>query len=235
MSQAIVAHDLTVRKGKKIILDKLTFAARKGSLTGLIGPSGSGKTTLMRSIVGVQAYDGKLDVLGKSAGDKSLRPQVGYVTQSPAVYGDLTVKQNIGYFAAIAGANADQVAAVIETVRLSSQTNQLVDSLSGGQRARVSLAVALLGNPDVLVLDEPTVGLDPILRNELWEVFASLARQGKTLLISSHVMDEAERCGDLLLIRDGKLIWNDSKSELLKKTKTRDVGSAFIAIIGGAK
>lgn len=230
---AITAQKLIVQKGKAEILHGLDMTIQVGTITGLIGPSGSGKTTLMRAIVGVQKYSGDLKVLDEPAGKASLRPRIGYVTQSPAVYDDLTVRQNIHYFARVAGVRAKDADAVIVKVQLDGKQNQLVHSLSGGQRARVSLAVALLGNPDVLVLDEPTVGLDPILRNELWEQFAELAEQGKTLLVSSHVMDEAERCSELVLIRDGNLLWNDSRQKLLEQTKTSNVGDAFVAMIGG--
>jgi len=231
---AIKAQKLTVQKAKSEILHSLDMTVQPGTITGLIGPSGSGKTTLMRAIVGVQKYKGELLVLGSPAGSISLRRRIGYVTQSPAVYDDLTVKQNIHYFAHVAGVPRSEADVVITAVQLEDRQDQLVRSLSGGQRARVSLAVALLGNPDMLVLDEPTVGLDPILRNELWDQFAELARQGKTLLISSHVMDEAERCSELALIRDGRLLWNDSRQKLLEKTKTGSVGDAFIAMIRGA-
>ena len=231
----VEARKLTVKKDKAVILYELDFSVHVGTITGLIGPSGSGKTTLMRSIVGVQKYEGKLDVLGQNAGAKFLRSKIGYVTQTPAVYGDLTVKQNIDYFAKIAAADKAQVTSIIETVRLGEQQHQQVESLSGGQRARVSLAVALLGDPELLVLDEPTVGLDPILRAELWDQFAELARSGKTLIISSHVMDEAERCDELVLIRDGKLVWNNTKNSLLVRTKTTNVGDAFVRMIEGQK
>lgn len=147
------------------------------------------------------------------------------------MYGDLPVEQNLAYFARIIEAPKQDVDRVLREVQLEPQRRQLVDSLSGGQRARANLAVALLGNPDLLVLDEPMVGLDPILRDELWELFASLAHQGKTLLVSSHVMDEAQRCSELLIMRDGHVVWNDSKKELLAQTKTRDVGDAFVGII----
>lgn len=232
---AIQAEKLRVKKGKNVILDDLGFAVKKGSLTGLIGPSGSGKTTLMRTIIGVQKYEGGLDVLDEKAGHKLLRRKIGYVTQSPAVYLDLTVEQNLKYFGAIVGASAGQVDRVIGSVRLQSQRKQLVESLSGGQKARVSLAVALLGDPELLVLDEPTVGLDPVLRNELWDLFGELADQGKTLLISSHVMDEAERCNDLLLLRDGKLLWHDTLKKLLSATKKQSVGEAFVTMIHAAE
>ena len=232
---AIAASRLGVKKNKKPILQDVNFSIKKGMITGLIGPSGSGKTTLMRAIVGVQRpTTGELQVLGRPAGSASLRSEIGYVTQTPSVYGDLTVEQNLRYFASIAGASKADVDSVVETVQLGMQRKQVVDTLSGGQRARVSLAVALLGDPELLVLDEPTVGLDPVLREELWALFARLADSGKTLLISSHVMDEAERCNQLLLMRDGTLLWHDSREALLKKTKTHDVGSAFIEAVKGA-
>lgn len=232
---AIMARNLTVQKDHRSILNKLNLIVESGTITGLIGPSGSGKTTLMRSIVGVQKYQGELTVLGEKAGNKRLRSKIGYVTQSPAVYSDLTVEQNLRYFAAAAGVRGKTIAKVIEKVRLGDQARQLVGSLSGGQRARVSLAVALLANPDVLILDEPTVGLDPILRNELWDQFDELAKAGKTLLVSSHVMDEADRCGNLILIRDGAVLWDDSREKLLANAKTSTVGDAFVTMIEGGK
>ena len=228
---AITARDLIVTKDKNKILDTLDLTVRGGTITGLIGPSGSGKTTLMRAIVGVQKYDGMLTVLDRPAGARQLRAKIGYVTQSPAIYGDLTVQQNLEYFAVVSKASKQKVSEVISTVQLNAHAKQLVNSLSGGQRARVSLAVALLGDPEILVLDEPTVGLDPILRNELWGQFANLARSGKTLLVSSHVMDEADRCDDLILIRDGKVLWNDTRTKLLNTTHAGSVGDAFVAMI----
>ncbi len=228
---AIEASELSVEKNGKKILQRLTFTVKAGSITGLIGPSGSGKTTLMRSIVGVQSADGNLEVLGQKAGSKKLRSKIGYVTQSPAVYGDLTVLQNLLYFGALVRANGKQAEDVIRSVHLKDQRNQVVESLSGGQKARVSLAIALLGNPDLLVLDEPTVGLDPVLRNDLWDIFKEMANAGKTLLVSSHVMDEAERCENLLLLRDGTLLWNNTRDALLAKSKKENVGDAFIAMI----
>lgn len=229
---AIESSQLVVTKAKNQILNELTFTVKKGTITGLIGPSGSGKTTLMRTIIGVQKLSGgEIAVLGQAAGHKSLRSKIGYVTQSPAVYPDLTVVQNLRYFAVLVRASRSNVEQVIEQVQLTNQRDQLAASLSGGQLARVSLAVALLGSPDLLVLDEPTVGLDPVLRNELWELFAELAANGKTLLVSSHVMDEAERCDDLLLLRDGRLLWNDSRDKLLSHTKQKSVGDAFITMI----
>lgn len=229
---AVQAHGLTVQKGEQVILPPLDLVIRAGAITGLIGPSGAGKTTLMRTIVGVQKYDGTLTVLDQLAGAPPLRARIGYVTQSPAVYGDLTVRQNLTYFAAMAGATHAHTDEIIASVQLTNQARQLVNTLSGGQRARVSLAVALLGDPDLLVLDEPTVGLDPILRNELWELFRSLAAASKTVLVSSHVMDEADRCDDLILMRDGAVLWNDTRTGLLARTQTKTVEKAFETMIG---
>lgn len=229
---AIEARKLFVKKSKTEILHGLDITIKTGSLVGLIGPSGSGKTTLMRSIVGVQAYGGDLSVLGQPAGHKSLRQRIGYVSQNPAVYSDITVAQNIAYFATVIGAPKLQAETAIKKVQLESHRHQLVSSLSGGQRARVSLAVALLGDPEILVLDEPTVGLDPILRDELWGQFNELVQAGRTLIISSHVMDEADRCDNVLLMRDGRVLWNDTRLKLLRDTQAADVNSAFIAKVG---
>jgi ABC-2 type transport system ATP-binding protein len=236
MHDAIQASNLLVVRGEKTILDKLTFNITSGKLTGLIGPSGSGKTTLIRTIVGAQHISsGTLTVLGNQAGAKVLRKEIGYVTQSPAVYGDLTVRQNLKYFATILGKGKTEVQRVITQVDLQGQTDQLVESLSGGQHARVSLAVALLGEAKVLVLDEPTVGLDPLLREHLWGLFRNLAAEGRTLLISSHVMDEAEKCDDLLLLRDGSILSFSAKTELLQKTSTKTVESAFLKLVEGGQ
>lgn len=231
----IEAKVLRVEKAGKSVLRDISFTVMSGEITGLIGPSGAGKTTLMRAIVGVQTYRGELQVLGEAAGSARLRPKIGYVTQSPSVYDDLTVRQNLAYFATLLRAPKTKIDEIIATVQLQKQTKQVVGSLSGGQRARVSLAIALLGDPELLVLDEPTVGLDPLLRQELWALFADLAARGKTLLISSHVMDEAEKCDQLLLVRDGSLLWDKSRQELLAKTNTQTVEDAFLAMVTGEK
>lgn len=233
---AIIVKKLQVVKNKKPILHELDFAIHSGTVTGLIGPSGSGKTTLMRAIVGVQKpTSGELTVLGMTAGSKQLRSKIGYVTQSPSVYNDLTVEQNLRYFATITKTTAADVTRTIELVHLEPQRTHIVETLSGGERARVSLAVALLGEPELLVLDEPTIGLDPVLREDLWTLFAELAASGKTLLISSHVMDEAERCENLVLLREGDVLWSDSKAALLTYTGTKDVGAAFIKMVKEGK
>ncbi len=233
---ALSARDVTVTKDKKTILEKLNLSVKRGSVTGLVGPSGSGKTTLMRSIVGVQkTASGSLEVLGAPAGSPSLRSRIGYVTQDSAVYDDITVEENLTYFGSLVGASRSSIDGVLADVDLVPQRKQMVSSLSGGQRARVNLAVALLGEPELLVLDEPTVGLDPILRNNLWDMFMRLAKNGKTLLVSSHVMDEAERCEQLILLRDGEVLWNDTKQKLLSHTHATNVGDAFVKAIEEAE
>ena len=229
---AIAVDALRVKRGGRPVLHDVSFDAPRGSVIGLLGPSGCGKTTLIRSIVGVQIIEsGRVTVLGEPAGSPSLRARVGYVTQAPSVYGDLTVVENLRYFARVLGVDRARVDEVIETVRLGPYAHQVTSSLSGGERARVSLATALLNEPDLLVLDEPTVGLDPVLRRELWDRFHRLAEAGATLLISSHVMDEAARCDNLLLMRDGRLLAAESPASLRERTGKQDLEEAFLALI----
>jgi len=225
----IVIEGLRVRRGDRLVLDDLALSVRAGSVTGLLGPSGSGKTTLIRAIVGVQIIEsGTVTVLGEVAGSQALRSHVGYVTQAPSVYLDLTVRENLQYFARVLGRPSEKVDEVLAIVDLYDASDQLTGSLSGGQRGRVSLATALLSDPDLLVLDEPTVGLDPVLRRDLWETFVRLATRGTTLLVSSHVMDEAARCDELLLLRDGRLLAALSPDELRTSTGEQDLETAFL-------
>ena len=232
LDPAIRVTGLRVIRGDRTVLDDLTFTVAGGTVTGLLGPSGCGKSTLMRSIVGVQVVaGGTVDVLGKPAGSKTLRRSVGYVTQAPSVYADLTVRENLRYFAAVLGAPSSDVERVVEEVGLTTHVDAITGRLSGGQGARVSLAAALLGTPQLLVLDEPTVGLDPVLRRDLWALFARLADNGTTLLVSSHVMDEATRCGRLLLMRDGRILADDSPAALLERTGAPDVEAAFLDLV----
>jgi len=214
------------------VLPDLSFEAEAGSVTALLGPSGCGKTTLMRSIVGVQIVErGEVHVLDEPAGSSSLRSRVAYVTQAPSVYADLTVRENLRFFARVLDAPEERIERAIETVSLGEVANRVVRDQSGGQRARVSLATALLGDPDVLILDEPTVGLDPVLRRDLWERFYSLADEGKTLLVSSHVMDEATNCHKLALMREGRFLAIAPPEEILKRTGAPDLTDAFLRLI----
>jgi ABC-2 type transport system ATP-binding protein len=223
---------LKVIRGGRDVIPGLDAEIPAGRITGLLGPSGCGKTTLMRAIVGVQVIaGGSVSVLGEIAGSPGLRRRVAYQTQAPSVYGDLSVRENLGFFAAVLGVDHAAVDDVVETVGLADSEQALVGRLSGGQRSRVSLAVALLAEPEVLVLDEPTVGLDPVLRQQLWSEFRRLADAGATLIVSSHVMDEAERCDRLLLMRDGGILADDEPQALMERTGTTDVEGAFLALV----
>lgn len=228
----VEVRDLVVRRGRTVAVSDVSFDLAPGEVAGLLGPSGCGKTTLMRSIVGVQIVaEGTVTVLGLPAGHKHLRNRIGYVTQAPSVYEDLTVSENLVFFARVLGVSTDEVHRCVDAVDLWGQKDKVVSRLSGGQRSRVSLAVALLGEPALLVLDEPTVGLDPVLRRDLWSLFHSLADAGTTVLVSSHVMDEAERCHRLLLMRDGALLADDSPAALLAATGADDVEQAFLSLV----
>jgi len=225
-----------VRGGRRgtLALDGVTLTVPPGSIVGVLGPSGSGKSTLLRAIVGVQVItSGSIEVLGSPAGSTGLRRRLGYVTQAPSVYGDLTVRRNLRYLGAVVGAPASDVGRVLAEVDLADVADRRVDTLSGGQRSRVSLAAALLGTPELLVLDEPTVGLDPVLRRDLWDLFGRLRERGTTLLVSSHVMDEATRCDRLLLLRGGQVIADDTLPGLLARTGASDVDAAFLALVEG--
>ncbi|MEV4316455.1 ABC transporter ATP-binding protein [Actinocrispum sp. NPDC049592] len=232
VNSVVSVTGLTVKRGGRPVLRGVDFEVEPGTVTGLLGPSGCGKTTLMRAIVGVQIVEGgTVTVLGKPAGHKDLRDKIGYATQNPALYADLTVTEALRYFASVLRAPAGDVQRVIGEVGLGSHRDAMVGQLSGGQRSRASLAVALLGTPQLLVLDEPTVGLDPVLREELWTLFHSLAASGVTLLVSSHVMDEAARCQRLLLMREGRLLADDTPLGLRERTRTADVEQAFLQLI----
>jgi ABC-2 type transport system ATP-binding protein len=232
---AIQIEDLRVARGGREVLCGVGVEVPAGRVTGLLGPSGSGKSTLMRAIVGIQTTGGgQVRVLGEPAGAPGLRARVGYMPQAPSVYADLSVEENLRYFGMIAGAGRARIAEVLATVELGPLRRQLVGSLSGGECARVSLAVALLGAPDLLVLDEPTVGLDPVLRAELWATFRELARGGATLLVSSHVMEEAAECDALLLMRDGVILEHTTPQALRRRTGEPDLGRAFLAVIRAA-
>jgi ABC-2 type transport system ATP-binding protein len=212
----------------------LSLDIAEGRVTGLLGPNGAGKSTLIRSIVGVQIVQaGSVTVLGEPAGAPVLRPRIGYVTQAPSVYLDLTPRENLEYFASVLRAPSERIDEAIALVDLADAEDRLVGRLSGGQRARVSLATALLGQPDLLVLDEPTVGLDPVLRHELWRLFQGLAAAGRTILVSSHVMDEASRCDDLVLLRDGALVATLTPAELRERTGLDDLEQAFLQLAQG--
>lgn len=229
---AIDINHLRVIRGKRPAVRDLSVRVARGSITGLLGPSGCGKTTLIRCIVSTQRIaSGTVQVLGSPAGAAVLRQRIGYVPQDPTIYDDLRVIDNVRYFASLYGFTSAAAESAMERVGLGDHSTAYCGNLSGGQRTRVSLACALVCEPELLVLDEPTVGLDPVLRADLWEHFAELARGGTTLLVSSHVMDEADRCGDLLLMREGHLVAHTTPAQLRKDTGCRSLEDAFLSII----
>jgi len=228
---AISIRALHVIRGGNLVLPHIDLDVPRGQIVGLLGPSGGGKTTLMRAIVGAQIVaGGSVDVLGHPAGSPVLRRRIGYVTQAPSIYPDLTARENLAYFAKAVGANADDVAKTLSDIGLTDTADRPVSTLSGGQQSRVSLGAALVGDPELLVLDEPTVGLDPALRRDLWILFHELRDAGKTLLVSSHVMDEASRCDRLVFVRDGAILADDTFENILADTGTENADAAFLAL-----
>ena len=229
---AVRMEGLRVTRGGHEVLHGVSLSIERGSLVALIGPSGCGKTTLMRALMGVQQHvTGEIEVLGLPAGNPRLRRRIGYMSQGAGVFTDLTVRQNLRYFGSVLGTSDEQLDRVLDKTDLRSQADQLTGSLSGGQTARVSLGIALLGSPELLLLDEPTVGLDPVLRVELWSQFHQLAVDGTTLLVSSHVMDEATRCDRLVLMRGGQILAAETPTDLMARTRATDVEEAFITLI----
>jgi ABC-2 type transport system ATP-binding protein len=236
MTTAISIRGLRVVRGGREVLHGIDVDVEAGTVTGLLGPSGSGKTTLMRSVVGVQIVaGGTVTVLDLPAGTPELRARVGYQTQAPSVYADLSVGENLGYFAGILGVDRRGIEDAIEVVGLGEHERQLAGTLSGGELARLSLATALLNRPELLVLDEPTVGLDPVLRRDLWETFRALSGRGATLLVSSHIMDEADRCDTLVLLREGGVLATGTPGELRGRTGAPDLDAAFLVLIDHAE
>ena len=232
---AIAVRGLRVVRGRNRVIEGLDLTVPAGQVVGLLGPSGSGKTTLMRAIVGAQIVaGGTIEVLGEPAGSAALRRRVGYTTQSPSVYPDLTVAENLRYAASILRADDERVAATLADVDLAGFGKRIVRTLSGGELSRVSLALTLLGQPDLLVLDEPTVGLDPVLRRDLWGLFHRLRDGGASLLVSSHVMDEAVRCERLVLMRSGAILADGTLAELLERTGAPDAEGAFLHLVDQA-
>ena len=209
---------------------ELDLRVQAGEIYGLLGPNGSGKTTLMRLLVGLAKADrGEVRVLGRAMPDRALLADVGYMTQAEALYSDLTARENVLFFAALSGVRtASWIGEALELVGLQARANDLVGSLSGGLRRRVSLACALVHRPRLLILDEPTVGVDPQLRVAFWEHFRRLAEAGVTLVISSHVMDEAGRCDRLGFMREGRLIAEGSPEQLRQRSGMMDLEQAFL-------
>ena len=228
----IEIENLSVEKSKRKILNSLNLVIPNSKSIGLLGPSGSGKTTLMRSIMGLQKItEGKISILGFEAGSKDLRNKISYSTQSASLYLDLTCIENLEFFSSLFDENELSIQEILDLVQLNQVKNQLAKTLSGGEKTRLALGTALVGAPELIILDEPTVGLDPILRKQLWQIFKELNKKGKTLLISSHVMDEAENCDHIFMIRDGKIIASGNASELKSRTGLGNMEDVFISLV----
>jgi ABC-2 type transport system ATP-binding protein len=231
MKKSVEITGLTVVRGGRTVLESLDLTIGEG-VTGLLGPSGCGKSTLMRCLAGVQRVaSGEVTIFGEPAGSAALRHRLGYVTQAASVYDDLTVVENLRFFARVLGVERSDVDEAVAAVDLDSHRDQVVGRLSGGQRSRASLAVALLGSPSLLILDEPTVGLDPVLRRDLWALFHRIADAGAAVFVSSHVMDEAERCDRLLLMREGRIIADGSPADIRQRTGSDDIEAAFLRVV----
>ena len=232
MASAISITDLTVIRGRTRILSEFNLEVASGAILGLLGPSGSGKTTIMRSVAGLQRLTGgSIRVLGSPAGDKSLRTRIGYSTQDASIYRDLTCSENVDYFSALQGHASSSTDEILELVDLGKNRKQLAATLSGGERARLALATALVGTPEILILDEPTVGLDPLLRRDLWSLFHRFTDEGKTLLVSSHMMEEANHCDELVLLREGEILAKGSPEELRVQAGLENMDAVFISLV----
>ena len=232
---AVEARGLTKRFGSILAVDGLDLQLSPGRIYGLLGPNGSGKTTLIRSLLGLtHATAGEARVLGVRMPDRENLGHIGYMTQADGIYVELSVWENLRFFGALSG-TGDRSAMndVLELVKLSTRKGTPALELSGGMRRRLSLACALVHRPSVLFLDEPTVGIDPALRVEFWSYFRSLAAEGKTLVVSSHVMDEADRCDELLLMFHGKLLARGSGADIKRQAGVDDMEQAFLKLGGG--
>jgi ABC-2 type transport system ATP-binding protein len=229
---AVEVVEVHKRFGPIQALRGVTLRVRRGEIYGLLGPNGAGKSTLIRLLAGLYRPDaGSVTVLGRPMPNKEVLAQLGYMTQATALYSELTVWQNVAFFAGLMGCRDERaIAAAIEFVSLTERAHSRVSTLSGGMRQRVSLAIALAHRPALILLDEPTVGVDPQLRVQFWEHFRTITRQGVTLIVSSHVMDEAERCDRLGFLRDGQLIAEGTAESLRRAAGTTNLEEAFLRL-----
>ncbi len=229
---AVETRALSKSFGRIRAVRDLSFSVPEGQIYGLLGPNGSGKTTLMRLLVGLAKEDsGEAHVLGRKMPNTEVLAEIGYMTQAEALYADLTAAENVRFFAALCGIHTDTaVDEALALVELTDRANEVVSKLSGGLRRRVSLACALVHKPALLILDEPTVGVDPQLRSAFWDHFREMAERGVTILISSHVMDEAERCDQLGLMRGGRLLAEGTPAELRQQSGTDNLEQAFLLL-----
>ncbi|REE70668.1 ABC-2 type transport system ATP-binding protein [Paenibacillus taihuensis] len=233
-------RNITRRFGDKTVLDDISFGVERGELLGLLGPSGSGKTTLIKLITGIDKADGgSVVMLGERMPKLAMLQRFGYMAQSDALYNELTAKENLTFFGSLFGLKGKQLGSRIQEamaiVNLQDHLNKTVASYSGGMKRRLSLALALLHEPELLILDEPTVGIDPVLRQSIWHELGAMRERGTTIILTTHVMDEAEKCDRLGMIRDGKLIAIDTPAAIKEKSGTATIEEAFIVYGGGVR
>ncbi|TKD70073.1 ABC transporter ATP-binding protein [Pseudalkalibacillus hwajinpoensis] len=234
-----VQASVTKRYGKTTILDGIELTFQRGEIFGLLGPSGSGKTTLVKLLCGIEeATEGTVQVFNQQMPDLNVMNRMGYMAQADALYVELTAKENLEFFASLSGVKRterkERIQEVMKLVDLEQHLDKKVETYSGGMKRRLSLAIALLHKPDILLLDEPTVGIDPSLRQRIWDTFEALRMKGVLILVTTHVMDEAERCSRLGLIREGKLIAVGTPDEIKTNTKSTTIEQAFLTY-GGVK
>lgn len=237
---AVQIEGLEVQYGHQIVLPKLDLVIPKGQIIGLLGPSGCGKTTLVKSIIGINKYkSGSIYVFGKQIPSFDAMSAIGYMSQNDALYDDLSAIDNLLFFGKIYGIHGKaaniRAKELLDFVDLSNDSKKAVRYYSGGMRRRLSLAIALINRPNLLILDEPTVGIDPVLRRKFWDEFELLKSEGCTILATTHVMDEASRCDRIILLREGKIIANGTPGELLIETNTNNIEDAFLYFSGENK
>lgn len=233
MPSTIDITDVSKQFGKKKVLNQINLNVESGSIFGLIGPSGSGKTTLVKIIVGMDSpSQGDVQVLNTAVPNLKLLQKIGYMAQADALYSDLTGEENLAFFASLFKLKKDvqkeRIAYSAGLVNLTDDLKKKVQNYSGGMKRRLSLAVALIQDPEILILDEPTVGIDPELRQSIWAELFRLKKEGKTILVTTHVMDEAEKCDRLAMVRDGEIITSGSPAELKNQYGINSLEEVFL-------